>query len=105
MRSILFFDLPVEKVSQQREYRKFVKNIKKMGFYMFQKSVYVKMGIDVQAIKSTIDKIKKICPKEGQISVLTITEKQFANIELLLGDNKTDVINNDERITELWVNY
>lgn len=31
MRAILFFDLPVEKVSQQRAYRKFIKNIKKMG--------------------------------------------------------------------------
>ena len=105
MRSILFFDLPVEKVSQQREYRKFIKNIKKLGFYMLQKSVYVKMGIDAQAIDSTIDKVKKNCPKEGEISILTITEKQFANIELLLGEGKTDVINNDERVIELWASY
>ena len=59
------------------------------------------MGIDAQAIDSTIDKVKKNCPKEGEISILTITEKQFASIELLLGEGKTDVINNDERVIEL----
>lgn len=101
MRAILFFDLPVEKVSQQRAYRKFIKNIKKMGFYMLQKSVYVKMGIDIQAIRLTLEKIKRNCPDEGEISVLTITEKQFSGIELLLGESKTDVINSDERVIEL----
>lgn len=101
MRAILFFDLPVEKVSQQRAYRHFVKDIKKLGFYMLQKSVYVKMGIDIQAIDSVIEKIKRIIPEEGDISILTITEKQFASIELLLGEGKTDVINSDERVVEL----
>ena len=43
MRAILFFDLPVEKVSQRSAYRSFLKNIKKIGFYMLQKSVYVKL--------------------------------------------------------------
>ncbi len=101
MRLILFFDLPVEKSSQQKEYRKFVKNIKKIGFYMLQKSVYIKMSIDMQAIESTINKVKGFVPKEGDISILTITEKQFANIEFILGNNSTDVINGDERIIEL----
>lgn len=101
MRAILFFDLPVEKLLQQREYRRFVKEIKKNGFYMLQKSVYVKMGIDAQAIDLTIEKIKKIIPKEGQIFILTITEKQFASISFLLGENVTDIINNDERVIEL----
>lgn len=101
MRAILFFDLPVEKVTQQREYRKFVKIIKKNGFYMLQKSVYVKMGIDIQAIEGTIEKIKKSMPKEGNIFVLTVTEKQFSSMEFLLGQGETTVINNDERFVEL----
>lgn len=101
MRLILFFDLPVEKKEQQKAYRTFVKNIKKNGFYMLQKSVYVKMGIDVQSIESTVTKIKGFCPKEGDISVLSITEKQFASIEFILGSNTTDVINSDERVIEI----
>lgn len=101
MRLILFFDLPVEKATQRREYRKFVKNIKKSGFYMLQKSVYVKISIDMQNAQSILNKIRSLLPKEGNISILTITEKQFSKIEYLLGENYTDIINSDERVIEL----
>ena len=36
MRLVLFFDLPVETSSQRRAAQKFVKEIKKVGFYMMQ---------------------------------------------------------------------
>ena len=49
MRLLLFFDLPMTTSSELKTYRNFVKNIKKEGFYMLQKSVYVKMVIDNQA--------------------------------------------------------
>ena len=101
MRLMLFFDLPVEKAKQKREYRTFVKKIKSFGFYMMQKSVYIKMGIDNQVIESTLNKIKAYLPSEGNVFVLSITEKQFASIEFLLGENSTDVINSDDRIIKL----
>lgn len=101
MRLMLFFDLPVEKASERREYRQFVKLLKKNGFFMLQKSIYVKMGIDAQVIDLTIKKIKKEVPKEGNIMVLTITEKQFSNIEIILGDFNTEVVSTDERLLEL----
>ena len=101
MRAILFFDLPVETFSQQKTYRQFIKLIKTNGFYMLQKSVYIKLVIDIQSINSVIEKIKKQCPSEGAISILTITEKQFAHMQFLVGENKTDVINSDERYIEL----
>lgn len=46
MRLILFFDLPVEKAAERRAYAKFVRGIEKLGFYMLQESVYVKMCLD-----------------------------------------------------------
>lgn len=101
MRLMLFFDLPVEKASERREYRQFVKLLKKNGFFMLQKSIYVKMGIDAQVIDLTIKKIKKEVPKNGNIMILTITEKQFSNIEIILGDFNTEVISTDERLLEL----
>ena len=99
MRLMLFFDLPVEKAKQKREYRTFVKKLKSFGFYMMQKSVYIKMGIDNQVIESTLSKIKAYLPSEG--NVLSITEKQFASIEFLLGESSTDVINSDDRVIKL----
>lgn len=101
MRMMLFFDLPVETEVQRRNYRHFVKNIKKLGFYMMQESVYVKLGIDMQHVESTMQKIKTFVPDDGSIMVLNITEKQFSNINILLGDNTTDVVNSDERVIEL----
>ena len=33
--------------------------------------------------------------------ILTVTEKQFSNMQILLGEMKTDVINTDERIISI----
>lgn len=101
MRSILFFDLPIETNAQRRAYTKFVKNLKKNGFAMMQKSVYIKLDIDAQAADSTKEKVKKFMPGEGFIAMLRITEKQFSTVDYLIGDSDTDVITNDERIVEL----
>ena len=101
MRSILFFDLPTITLKDKKEYRCFVKEIKKMGFYMLQESVYVKMSIDRQAQLFLLQKVKKIAPKRGNIIVLTITEKQFSGMNVISGDFETDIISNDERIVFL----
>ena len=101
MRALLFFDLPVETSQQQREYRKFIKNIKMQGFYMVQKSVYTKMSLDSQNLASVISKIKKELPKNGYIFVLKVTENQFANMDFLLGESVTDVVNTFDRVIEL----
>ena len=101
MRLLLFFDLPVEKLNQQRAYRIFVKEIKKLGFYMMQKSVYVKLCIDNQNANSITSKVEELCPNEGNIFILSVTEKQFSEIKILLGENISDIINNDDRVVEL----
>ena len=101
MRTLLFFDLPIETKAQRKAYRNFVKKIKAQGFFMIQKSVYTKLSIDAQAADSSIKIIRNSLPNEGIVSVLTVTEKQFASMEYLLGEYKTDVLESDERIVEL----
>lgn len=101
MRTVLFFDLPTIETKDLKEYRKFVRNIKKIGFYMLQESVYVKMLIDKQAQMGVISKVKKISPNNGSIMVLSVTEKQFAQMEIIIGENKIDVITTDERVVIL----
>ena len=97
MRTILFFDLPTLTNQNQKSYRHFVKNIKKIGFYMIQESVYVKLSLDFQSCNSTINKINDFLPREGNIIVLNVTEKQFSRMQVLLGEAKTDIITNDSR--------
>ena len=98
MRELLFFDLPTNSKAELRAYRHFIRHLKKLGFYMLQESVYVKMDIDPKESNANIVKIKSELPSEGNICELTITEKQFASIDVLLGTNFTDIINSEDRI-------
>lgn len=101
MRSLLFFDLPAVTKTDHRQYSKFVKHIKKQGFVMLQESVYTKLSINESVVDATIKELKEHLPKDGVISVLTITEKQFAAIEHILGEVDTDVVVNDEKVVKL----
>ena len=101
MRSLLMFDLPVEKASQRRAYSKFVKFLKKIGFVMFQKSIYFKLSINESGAKLLEKTIKNNLPKEGMVSMLTLTENQFNSISYLMGDFETDVVNSFDRVVDL----
>lgn len=101
MRCILFFDLPSVTKSDLRDYRKFTKTLKTLGFVMYQESVYTKLCLNETVVDSSINELKKHLPKEGQVSILTITEKQFSSIKNVLGESISDVIISDERIIKL----
>lgn len=68
---------------------------------MLQESIYVKMSIDSQLAESVINKVKLLSPSKGSIMVLTITEKQFSQIQFILGENVSNIISSDERIVVL----
>ncbi len=68
---------------------------------MMQESVYIKLDLDDRAAESTKEKIKKFLPKDGFIAMLRITEKQFSNIDFLLGYSDMDVLVDDSRVVEL----
>lgn len=101
MRILLFFDLPTITSENQRSYRKFVKDLKRDGFYMLQESVYVKMAINKQVADGTIKKVKNFIPKEGNIMTLIITENQFSSMMILLGESNSDIINDIDRVITL----
>ena len=101
MRIILFFDLPAVTKKDHREYTRFIKQIKKLGFIMMQESVYTKLALNPSVSNSAINDIKKNLPPEGVVSVLTITENQFASIDYLIGEIKTDIISNEDEVIKL----
>lgn len=101
MRSLLMFDLPVETANQRREYRRFIKFLKKEGFIMFQESIYVKLSINESGVKLMKERLKAHVPAKGLVSMITITEKQFQNIDFLQGDFVTDIIQSEDKVIEL----
>lgn len=101
MRSLLMFDLPTENSAQRKAYARFVKFLKKQGFVMFQKSIYCKLSVNEPSVKLLIKTIKNNVPKEGLVSLITLTENQFNSIDYILGDFSSDVVNSFDRVIEL----
>ena len=101
MRVLVFFDLPTLTLEDQRVYRKFRKALIKNGFLMLQESVYCRMLLTPSLERSVMEVIRKNKPSSGIVQVLTVTEKQFANMEYVTGEHHSEVIDSDARLIEL----
>lgn len=101
MRVIVFFDLPVTTAENRRAYAKFRRYLQKSGFIMMQESVYCKLALNGTATQSIIDNIHKNKPDEGLVQLLTVTEKQYAKMDLIVGMIKSEVLDSDERLVVL----
>lgn len=101
MRVLVFFDLPVVTSEQRREYAKFRKFLLKSGFMMMQESVYCKLALNGTAVKGIVDNVHKNSPAEGLVQLLTVTEKQYAKMDFIIGEMKSEVLDSDERLVIL----
>ena len=101
MRVLVLFDLPVETAADRRAYTQFRKFLIRNGFIMMQESVYSKLAQNQLAANALISHIRKNSPDEGLIQILTVTEKQYSNMEMIIGSKKGDVINSSERMIVL----
>ncbi len=85
MRMLVFFDLPVVTKAERRAYTVFRRFLLNDGYDMIQFSVYGRIlnGTDAEAkhLKRLLDNL----PPAGSVRVLTVTEKQFASMKLLVG--------------------
>lgn len=98
MRVIVFFDLPVKTKKDRREYASFRKHLVKSGFMMIQESVYSKLALNQNVAAGICDNIKKHKPSSGLVQILTVTEKQYSKMQIVVGENDNNVISNDERL-------
>lgn len=101
MRIVLFFDLPTLTNNDLKEYRKFIKFIKKNGFYMLQESVYIKLCMDQRACNAIIGLVKENKPSDGSVILFSLTEKQFNDMEIIVGNNHANTINSLKRVVVL----
>lgn len=93
MRMLCMFDLPVETETEKRAYRVFHKNLKKEGFTMIQYSVYVRTCPNRDYAKRLEKRIKKFTPPDGNVRLLSVTEKQYEDMVLLVGSRTDTEIN------------
>lgn len=101
MRILVLFDLPITTLENKRSYRAFRKYLLKNGFMMMQESVYCKIALNAVVAGAIINNVKLNLPTDGLVQLLTVTERQFSRMEVLLGEEHNNVLNSDERLVIL----
>ena len=101
MRTIVFFDLPNIYHKDKRNYQLFHKFLINEGYIMLQESVYSKLALNLQQAEVNVNKMRKNAPNKGLIQVLNITEKQYAEIEYIIGKSNSNIIDNEDRLVVL----
>ena len=86
MRILVFFDLPVKTAAERREATRFRKFLLNDGYHMLQYSVYARVCNGMDAVEKHRIRVRANLPDNGSIRMLTITEKQYESIEILLGN-------------------
>lgn len=88
MRMIVFFDLPVKEKAEQKAASKFRNFLIKDGYLMVQFSVYSRVCAGYDAVKTHELRLKRNLPPNSSVRLLTITEKQYESMSILLGEYK-----------------
>lgn len=101
MRVVVFFDLPTETAEERRDYRRFRAALLKNGFFMMQESVYSKIILNNTAANVIKETVRKLKTGKGLIQMLTVTERQFENMEFVLGKKQSTVVDTAERLVIL----
>ena len=81
------FDLPMDTPIQRKDYRGFVKNLKRSGYLMIQESLYVKPIQNQRLFEGNIQEVEACLPRSGNVKVLYISERQYKEIRCVLGDS------------------
>ena len=85
MRMMVFFDLPVVTKAERRAYTVFRRFLLNDGYDMIQCSVYGRILNGSDAEEKHMKRLLANLPPEGSVRVLTVTEKQFASMKILVG--------------------
>ena len=88
MRMIVLFDLPVTTKAKMRAANQFRQFLLKDGYQMLQLSIYTRIIKGRDALEKHHKRLVAHLPEEGSIRCLSITEKQFASMEILVGEKK-----------------
>lgn len=90
MRIMVFFDIPTEPESSKKEYVKFRRFLLDDGYLMMQYSVYSRFCKNDSDVKKHILRLEKYAPLVGNVRAIKITEAQFENMLILIGDRKVE---------------
>ena len=76
----VMFDLPTQTKKNRRDSANFRKNLERDGFVMHQFSIYIRFCASLESAEVHIKRVRSIVPEFGRVTILTVTDKQYANI-------------------------
>lgn len=85
MRLLVFFDLPTVTKAERRSYTVFRRFLINDGYDMIQFSIYGRILNGNDALEKHYKRLVGNLPPEGSVRCLSVTEKQFASMKLLVG--------------------
>jgi CRISPR-associated protein Cas2 len=85
MRLVVFFDLPSVTKAEKRAYVQFRRFLLNDGYDMVQWSVYGRILNGKDAETKHLARLTDNLPPAGSVRCMTVTEKQYAGIRLLVG--------------------
>lgn len=101
MRILLMFDLPTKTSLDLRSYREFKKNLHNDGFIMLQESIYTKLALNITSANLLKYKVSNYAPTKGNICILVLTEKQYANMVYITGERQSQALESTNRLVIL----
>lgn len=82
---IAMFDLPVDTKEARKRYARFRKGLIKDGFARMQFSVYIRHASSRENAEVHMTRVERLVPTDGEVRVVTITDKQFARMRIFWG--------------------
>ncbi len=86
---LAMFDLPVDSAEARRHYAQFVKHLRADGFTRLQYSVYARHSASKENAEVHIGRIERNLPPDGEVRVLTVTDKQFERMRIFWGKTRS----------------
>lgn len=81
----VMFDLPTETKLHRKAAARFRKDLLQDGFTMMQFSVYIRHCASRESGTVHINRIRHCIPPEGLVSIVKVTDRQFADMINLTG--------------------
>ncbi len=87
---VTMFDLPVDDAKARRAYTQFRKSLIKGGFSQLQFSIYARYYDSEETSHAGRGIVHAALPAEGEVRVLSITDKQFGKMEVFTGKKRQE---------------
>ena len=95
----VFFDLPTNTKIERKLASGFRKSLLQDGFSMMQFSVYIRHCPSRESATTHEQRIRKLVPKKGKVSIIHITDKQYGNIINIWGKESTPPLDTPRQLT------